>query len=132
MSQHQGLQSLTRTDTYRGSGRTYRNAIAFLFASNPDKHLANVFLESDFCISCFFEVGLPCVSQHHACITAGVSQLGTHALRSLVRFHQPSLQVSACDTVDLPDRAFTKLALSATTDQHPGRAAFIAGIMHHA
>ena len=39
--------------------------MAYLFASNPDKHLANVFLESDFCISCFFEVsGWPAAARH--------------------------------------------------------------------
>jgi len=52
----QALLTLKRTDAYRRSGRTYRNAIAYLFASNPDKHLGNVFLESELCISCFYEV----------------------------------------------------------------------------
>ena len=52
----QGLKRLRRLDNYRGSERTYRNAMAYLFASNPDKHLANVFLETDFCIACAFRV----------------------------------------------------------------------------
>ena len=51
----QALTSLKRTDTFRGSGHTYRNAMAYLFASDPDRHLANVFLESDVCISCFYK-----------------------------------------------------------------------------
>ena len=54
----QGLQRLKRMDNYRGSERTYRNAMAYMFASNPDKHLANVFLEDEFCIACNFKVRL--------------------------------------------------------------------------
>ena len=67
----QALQRLKRTDTYNGSGHTYRNAMAYLFASNPDKHLSNVFLESDFCISCFFEVSGLLVSTGPATPSAG-------------------------------------------------------------
>ena len=84
----QGLQSLKRTDAYRGNARTYRNAIAYLFASNPDKHLANVFLESDFCISCFFEV-----SASRRIILRlydyGLVLPHTNARRSLMRVLQP-------------------------------------------
>ncbi len=54
----QALLALKRTDAYRRSGRTYRNAMAYLLASNPDTYLANVFLESELCISCFYEVGV--------------------------------------------------------------------------
>ena len=59
----QGLKRLKRTDEYRGSQRTFRNAMAYLFASNPDKHLANVFLETEFCIACAFYVRAHCLLQ---------------------------------------------------------------------
>jgi hypothetical protein len=52
----QGLKRLKRMDNYRGSERTYRNAMAYMFASNPDKHLTTVFLETEFCIACAFRV----------------------------------------------------------------------------
>ena len=43
--------------------RTFHNAMAYMFASNPDKHLANVFLETEFCIACAFHVRALCVCQ---------------------------------------------------------------------
>ena len=54
----QGLGELKNLHMQDGSYLNYRNAMAYLFKSDPGRNLANVFLENDFCISCFFEVRL--------------------------------------------------------------------------
>ena len=46
-------------DIHRRSPHTYRNAMAYMFKSDPEQHLANVLLEDDLCISCFFQVAQP-------------------------------------------------------------------------
>ena len=60
----QALTTLKRTDAYRRSGHTYRNAIAHLFMTAPERYLANVFLEAELCISCFYEVGISTLPLH--------------------------------------------------------------------
>ena len=41
---------------YQGNQYTFRNALAIHLKADPVRNLANVFLEVDFCISCFYQV----------------------------------------------------------------------------